>query len=58
MNVAEQIQIQVDLNDACLMLEKVGLKFTDTATERDLQLLVAEYSRKVSSIFTVVIYSL
>ena len=47
MNYDEQIQALLDQNEASKMLAKVGLKIQSQSTNRDFQLLVAEYSTKV-----------
>ena len=47
MNYDEQIQALLDQNEASKMLAKVGLKTQSQSTNRDFQLLVAEYSTKV-----------
>ena len=51
MNYDEQIQALLDQNEASKMLAKVGLKIQSLSTNRDFQLLVAEYSTKVSFLF-------
>ena len=43
MDLNQEIKAQLDQNEAANMLAKVGLSLQDCSTERDLQLLVADY---------------
>ena len=43
MDLNQEIKAQLDQNEAANMLSKVGLSLQDCSTERDLQLLVADY---------------
>ena len=43
MDLNQEIRAQLDQNEAANMLAKVGLTLQNCSTERDLQLIVAEY---------------
>ena len=43
MDLNQEIRAQLDQNEAANMLAKVGLSLQNCSTERDLQLLVADY---------------